>query len=68
MSADKPHGTSKPAGGKPLRSAGVKAHDDPEAMKLAETTDVSPNQAKDLLRKHGKAEAARRAKDFKAEG
>ena len=37
-------------------------------MKLAETTDVSPNQAKELLRKHGEAEAKRRAKDFKAEG
>lgn len=69
MSPGKPRRTSKPAGGKPSpRSAGAKAHDDPEAMRLAETTDVSPNQAKDLLRKHGKAEAKRRAKDFKAEG
>ena len=57
----------KPAD-KGKRSAAGKAHDDPRAMKLAETTDVSPNQAKELLRKHGEAEAKRRAKDFKAEG
>ena len=57
---------SKPAH-KGRRSTAGKAHDDPRAMKLAETTDVSPNQAKELLRKHGEAEAKRRARDFKAE-
>ena len=68
MSAGKPRRPSKPAGAKPgPRSAGAKAHDEPRAMKLAETTDVSPNQAKELLRKHGEAEATRRARDFKAE-
>ena len=55
---------SRPQGKGPTA---VKAHDDPRAMKLAETTDVSPNQAKELLRKHGEAEAKRRARDFKAE-
>ena len=53
--------------GKDTGKTSGKAHDDPRAMKLAETTDVSPNQAKELLRKHGEAEAKRRAKDFKAE-
>ncbi|MES0214857.1 hypothetical protein NKL07_05465 [Mesorhizobium sp. C280B] len=28
--------------------------DEKEALRLAETTDVSPKQAKDLMRKHGK--------------
>ena len=43
---------------------------DREAMHLAETTDVSPKQAKDLLREHGgdKKKAAEKAKNFKAEG
>jgi hypothetical protein len=41
---------------------------DKEAMHLAETTDVSPKQAKDLAEKHGKAKAAKEAKNFKAEG
>lgn len=48
-----------------------KAQDtDREAMHLAETTDVSPKQAKDLLREHGddKKKAAEKAKNFKAEG
>lgn len=52
----------------PKPRLGTKAHDDPQAMKLAETTDVSPNQAKELLRKHGKKEATKRARNFKAEG
>ena len=52
----------------PPKKTGGKAHDDPHAMKLAETTDVSPNQAKELLRKHGTREATKRAKNFKAEG
>jgi len=43
--------------------------DDADAMRIAETTDVSPKQAADLLRKHKgnvqKAEAE--AKRFKAE-
>ncbi|PAQ04484.1 MAG: hypothetical protein EOQ86_28765 [Mesorhizobium sp.] len=44
--------------------------DDKEALRLAETTDVSPNQAKDLMRKHGKdrAKVEKEAKNFKAEG
>jgi hypothetical protein len=41
---------------------------DKEAMHLAETTDVSPKQAKDLAEKHGKAKAVKEAKNFKAEG
>ena len=41
-----------------------------EALRLAETTDVSQNQAKELLRKHGgnSAEAEKEARNFKAEG
>ncbi|MGX9120701.1 hypothetical protein ACWTU6_29230 [Mesorhizobium sp. BHbsci] len=44
--------------------------DDEEALRLAETTDVSPNQAKDLMRKHGKnsPKVEKEAKNFKAEG
>lgn len=44
--------------------------DDEEALSLAETTDVSPNQAKDLMRKHGKnsPKVEKEAKNFKAEG
>ena len=41
---------------------------DKEAVHLAETTDVSPQQAKDLVQKHGKKEGAKQAKNFKAEG
>ncbi|WP_167481014.1 MULTISPECIES: hypothetical protein [Mesorhizobium] len=41
---------------------------DKEAMHLAEITDVSPQQAKDLAEKHGKAKAEKEAKNFKAEG
>lgn len=43
---------------------------DREAMHLAETTDVSPKQAKDLVREHGgdKKKAAGTARNFKAEG
>ncbi|WP_181176442.1 MULTISPECIES: hypothetical protein [unclassified Mesorhizobium] len=41
-----------------------------EAMRLAETTDVSPKQADDLIRKHGgdKKKVEKEAKNFKAEG
>ena len=44
--------------------------DDKEVLRLAETTDVSPNQAKELMRKHGKdsAKVEKEAKNFKAEG
>ncbi|MER9236585.1 hypothetical protein NKI56_31985 [Mesorhizobium sp. M0622] len=44
--------------------------DDKEALHLAETTDVSPKQAKDLIRKHGKdsPKVEKEAKNFKAEG
>jgi len=41
-----------------------------KALRLAEKTDVSPKQAKDLMRKHGKdsKEVDKKAKNFKAEG
>ncbi len=41
-----------------------------EALRLAETTDVSENQAKELIRKHGKGnpEVEKQARNFKAEG
>ncbi|MER9052972.1 MULTISPECIES: hypothetical protein [unclassified Mesorhizobium] len=44
--------------------------DEKEALRLAETTDVSPKQAKDLMRKHGKdsQKVEKEAKNFKAEG
>jgi hypothetical protein len=41
---------------------------DKEALHLAETTDVSPGQAKELAKKHGKENAEKEAKNFKAEG
>ncbi|RVA19617.1 hypothetical protein EN935_34505 [Mesorhizobium sp. M7D.F.Ca.US.004.03.1.1] len=41
---------------------------DKEAMHIAETTDVSPGQAKELAEKHGKDNAEKEAKNFKAEG
>jgi len=43
---------------------------DEKALKLAEQTDVSPKQAKDLMRKHGKdsPKVEKEAKNFKAEG
>jgi hypothetical protein len=41
---------------------------DKEAMHIAETTDVSPKQAKDLAKELGKDKAAKEAKNFKAEG
>jgi hypothetical protein len=41
---------------------------DKEAMHIAETTDVSPGQAKELAEKHGKENAEKEAKNFKAEG
>lgn len=43
--------------------------DDKKALRLAETTDLSPNQAKALLEKHGgdARKAAREAENFKAE-
>lgn len=39
------------------------------AMRLAETTDVSPRQAKELIQKHGKAspKVEKEARNFKAE-
>ncbi len=42
---------------------------DAEAIRLAETSDLSPNQAKDLLRKHrgNQAKVKEEAKNFKAE-
>lgn len=43
---------------------------DKKALRLAETTDVSPKQAKDLMQKHGKdsSKVEKEAKNFKAEG
>ena len=41
---------------------------DKEAMHIAETTDVSPGQAKELAEKHGKDKARKEAANFKAEG
>ena len=42
--------------------------DDDDAMRLAEQTDVSPAQAKELIERHGYEEALKQAKRFKAEG
>jgi hypothetical protein len=41
-----------------------------KAMRLAEVTDVSPKQARDLMKKHGKdsPKVEKAAKNFKAEG
>ena len=41
-----------------------------EVKHLAETTDLSPNQARDLLRKHGNdwRKIEEEAKNYKAEG
>jgi hypothetical protein len=41
---------------------------DKEAMHIAEATDVSPKQAKDLVAEHGKVKGKEEAKNFKAEG
>ncbi|WP_195177751.1 hypothetical protein [Mesorhizobium sp. INR15] len=41
---------------------------DKEALNIAEQTEVSPKQAKDLATEHGKEKAQEEAKDFKAEG
>jgi hypothetical protein len=43
---------------------------DRKALRLAETTDLSPKQAKDLMDKHGKdsAKIEKEARNFKAEG
>lgn len=41
---------------------------DKEAVHIAETTDVSPQQAKDLVAEHGKDKGKEEAKNFKAEG
>ncbi|WP_181175635.1 hypothetical protein [Mesorhizobium sp. B2-3-4] len=39
-----------------------------EALHMAETTDVSPRQAKELAKEHGKDKAKKEARNFKAEG
>lgn len=39
-----------------------------EAIKLAEATDVSPGQAKELAAEHGKDGAKKEARNYKAEG
>ncbi|ADV12869.1 hypothetical protein AB0V79_11420 [Mesorhizobium ciceri] len=43
---------------------------DKKALRLAETTDVSPKQAKELMQKHGKdnPKVEKEARNFKAEG
>jgi hypothetical protein len=43
---------------------------DKAALKLAEETDVSPRQAEELIRKHGKdsSKAEQEARNYKAEG
>jgi hypothetical protein len=41
---------------------------DEEALHLAETTDVSPKQAKDMAKEHGKEGAKKEARNYKAEG
>jgi hypothetical protein len=41
---------------------------DKEALRIAEQTDVSPNQAKDLAKEHGKAKAKEEARKTKDEG
>ncbi|WP_195179010.1 hypothetical protein [Mesorhizobium sp. INR15] len=41
---------------------------DEQAIRLAEQTDVSPKQAKELIEQHGEAEAKKKAKNYKAEG
>ncbi|NMG38671.1 hypothetical protein GRZ55_05370 [Chelativorans sp. ZYF759] len=52
------------------RPDGDKAMDDELAMRLAEETDLSPNQAKRLIEKHGRDYEKLRelAATFKAEG
>jgi len=40
---------------------------DKEALEIAETTDISPKQAKDLTAEHGKEKAKTEAAKFKAE-
>lgn len=43
---------------------------DRKALRLAEATEVSPRQARDLMRKHGKdsPKVDKEARNFKAEG
>lgn len=53
------------------REAGEKTEtEDEKALRLAETTDISPQQAKDLMREHGKdsEKVDEEAENFKAEG
>ncbi len=55
---------------KPMMTKTKTEGEDKKAQRLAETTDVSPQQAKDLMREHGKdsPEVEKEAKNFKAEG
>lgn len=41
---------------------------DKEALRIAEQTDVSPRQAKDLAKEHGKAKGEQEARKTKDEG
>ncbi|HWK64369.1 MAG TPA: hypothetical protein VNS34_05485 [Rhizobiaceae bacterium] len=52
------------------RSGSLKQGQELEVQHLAETTDLSPNQAKTLLRRHGNdwAKIKEEAENFKAEG
>jgi hypothetical protein len=65
--ATKPHDPAAgPAGDRKLpRSA-----EDRKALELAETTDLSEQQARDLIARHGldSPELAKEARTFKAEG
>ena len=41
---------------------------DKEALRIAEQTDVSPNQAKELAKEHGKEKVKEEARNTKDEG
>ena len=41
---------------------------DQEALRIAEQTDVSPQQAKDLVKEHGKTKGTEEARKKKDEG
>lgn len=41
---------------------------DKEALRIAEQTDVSPNQAKDLAKEHGRKKAKEEVRKTKDEG
>jgi hypothetical protein len=55
---------------RPQKRSRVAKGEDHEVQHLAETTDLSPNQARELLRRHGNdwPKLKEAAKIFKAEG